>query len=277
MMEIDFTGRSVLVTGATKGIGRATALLFAGLGATVTATYSRDETAAASLRGELGVAGPGAAPGDAAGLPGEPSGVRSHRVERCDLADHEGLRSLIARLEAEGRLPSVLVCNAAYQKKATVAETDIDLLEATFRANLFGNYVLCREVADRLAAHGADGVIIVNSSNQSQFVNPTGFAYALSKASLNHMVRHLARAYVAAGIRVNGLILGWFDTEGERAFYSKEQIARQAAANIPMGRAGDPAEAARMTAFLASPLASYATGSLVRLDGGFALAPDVST
>lgn len=261
-LNVDFAGRRALVTGGTKGIGRATALLLAELGAEVVATYHVDEEAAGRLRADL----------DAT-----PPGGREHRVERCDLADHDALRSLVARLDAEQRVPDMLVCNAAFQRKAVVADTDVALLEATFRANVFGNYVLCREVCDRLVRDGEGGAVVINSSNQAEFVNPTGFAYALSKASLNHMVRHLARAYAGAGIRVNGLVLGWFDTEGERDFYSADQIARQAAKSIPAGRAGDPAEAARMIAVLASPVSSYATGSLVRVDGGFALAPDVTT
>jgi NAD(P)-dependent dehydrogenase (short-subunit alcohol dehydrogenase family) len=251
-----FAGHTVLVTGGTKGIGKAAAIRFAALGAWVTATYGSDDETAARFGDELG---------------------ESHRIVKCDLSDYAGLRNLVSQHERDGRLPDIVVANAAFQKKATVAETSVELMESTFRANVFGNFVLIRSVCDRLVSLKKPGVVIVNSSNQSRFVNPTGFAYSLTKASLNHMVRHLALAYVQDGIRVNGIILGWFDTEGERAFYSEEHIRKQAAVTIPMGRAGSPEEAAKMITFLASQDASYATGSLVRLDGGFALAPDLST
>ena len=88
---------------------------------------------------------------------------------------------------------------------------------------------------------------------------------------------HLAGALVRDNIRVNGVLLGWFDTDGERKFYSKEQIKEQAKSNIPMGRAGEPDEAARLTVFLASEESSYITGSMLRCDGGFMLAPDLGT
>jgi NAD(P)-dependent dehydrogenase (short-subunit alcohol dehydrogenase family) len=169
------------------------------------------------------------------------------------------------------------VLNAAFQKKATVRETDLDLMRKTFEVNVFGNYRLAALFADACKKKGQPGAIVVHSSNQSEFVNPTGFAYSLSKAALNQMVKHLAMAYVKDMVRVNGILLGWFDTEGERKFYSKEQIARQAALTVPSGRAGRPEEAAELTYFLGSERSSYCTGGLLRCDGGFALSPDLSS
>lgn len=255
----DFSGRHILVTGGTKGIGRACVRLFAACGGIVTATYAADEGAADALRRELEPVGP------------------SHEVLRCDTGDHDAVRRMVARLDDDDRLPEILVCNAAYQRKATLRETDLSLLEKTFQVNVFGNYLLIREIADRLEARGRGGAIIVSGSNQSRFVFPTGFAYSLSKAALDHLVRHSAFAYAKAGIRVNGILLGWFDTEGERAFYSGNQIARQAAEGIPLGRAGNPDEAARLIAYVASTHGAYITGSLLRIDGGFSLAPDTTT
>lgn len=84
------------------------------------------------------------------------------------------------------------------------------------------------------------------------------------------MVRHLALACADSGIRVNGIILGWFDTDGEHEFYSSNEIAKKASVAIPLRRAGLPEEAARLTCFPASEDCEYMTGSLVRLDGGFA-------
>jgi 3-oxoacyl-[acyl-carrier protein] reductase len=258
-MRFDFSGRHALVTGGTKGIGRACVRLFAECGATVTATYASDHRAADTLRREL----------DANGA--------CHEIVRCDTGDHGAVGRLVSGLADGDRLPDILVCNAAYQRKASLRETDLPLLERTFRVNLFGNYLLIRDVADRLEAAGRGGAIIVNGSNQSAFVFPTGFAYSLSKAALDHLVRHCAYAYAKAGIRVNGIVLGWFDTDGERAFYSSERIARQAADSIPLGRAGNPEEAAGLIAYVASKHGAYITGSLLRIDGGFSLAPDTST
>jgi NAD(P)-dependent dehydrogenase (short-subunit alcohol dehydrogenase family) len=239
-----FTGQRVVITGGSQGIGRACAELFAAEGAEVIATYIGDEAPAIATAKAITAAG------------GRIRMVRSDLGKRAD---------------------NVLVLNAAFQKKALPEDTDLDLLSQTFDINVVGNFQLAKRfIADRRTAK-KPGAIVVQSSNQGEFVNPTGFAYALSKAALNHMVKHLATSVVRDRIRINGILLGWFNTDGERAFYSAEQIQAQAAKSIPMGRAGDPTEAARVTAFLASAESSYITGTLLRADGGFALAPDLST
>lgn len=252
-----FTGKRVLITGGSQGIGRACAELMAAEGAEVIGTFSRDEEAARRAEAAIRAAGGRA------------------RMLKADLGDAAAVEHLWAECSAGG--VDALVLNAAYQKKATADETDLALIERTFRVNVGGNFQLAKLFIDARRAARAKGAIVVHSSNQGEFVNPTGFAYGMSKAALNHMVRHLARATVKEGIRVNGVLLGWFDTDGERKFYSAEQIREQAKGGIPMGRAGDPMEAARMAAFLACDDSSYMTGSLLRLDGGFALAPDLST
>lgn len=252
-----FEGKRVLVTGASKGIGRACALRFASEGAEVIGTWAGDTAAAEGAQAADRAAG------------------RSITLVRAALGDRDQTEALWRGLGPRG--VDVLVLNAAFQKKATLTETDLDLFTRTLAVNVVGNADLAQRFIAGCRAAKRPGTVVVHSSNQGEFVNPTGYAYGVSKAALNHLVRHLAQATAGEGIRVNGVILGWFDTEGERGFYSAQQIAAQAASGIPMGRAGDPAEAAELTAFLASAQSAYMTGSLVRLDGGFALDPDLGT
>lgn len=255
-MSHRFTGTRILVTGASQGLGRTCAERFAREGATVVGTWSRDAAAAARTESEL-----------------RGSGLEV-RLVRADLGDPTAVEALWT---SQGGGFDTLLLNAAYQKKADVEATDLALLEATFKVNVLGNFQLAKLFLAERRRCGKAGAIVVHSSNQAEFVNPSGFAYALSKAALNHMVRHLAKAAVKDRIRVNGVLLGWFDTDGERRFYPADQIRTQAATGIPMGRTGSASEAADLTLFLASDAASYMTGSLVRLDGGFALAPDLGT
>ena len=254
----EFEGKTVVITGGSQGIGRSCSLKFAENGAKVFINYSRNEDAAKDTLKQVEAAkGKGA-------------------IVKADLGNESEVEAMWATIIKDG-VPGALILNAAYQKKARVQETDLDLMRKTFEVNVVGNFHLARLYAEACAKANIPGVIVIHSSNQSEFVNPTGFAYALTKAALNHMVRHLARAYVKNNIRVNGVILGWFDTDGERKFYSKEQIAEQSAETVPMGRAGYPEEAADFAYFLASKQSTYFTGSLLRCDGGFALDPDLGT
>jgi NAD(P)-dependent dehydrogenase (short-subunit alcohol dehydrogenase family) len=255
----EFKNKKVLITGAGKGIGKACAVRFASGGAVVVLNYLSSEKDARETAVLVKHAGGKAI------------------LAQGDMGRDEDVAGLWKEANADGNPPVVLVLNAAYQKKCTFEETTPELLRGTFNVNIVGNFQLAKLFVDQCRERGIDGRIVIHSSNQGEFVNPTGFGYALSKAALNHMVRHIARAVAADGIRVNGVILGWFDTEGERTFYSSEQIREQAAKTIPVKRAGDPAEAANLTYFLASDASSYMTGSLVRYDGGFSLDPDLST
>ena len=254
-----FYGKKVLITGASKGIGKACAIRFAADGAFVIINYNSSRSDAEDTIGKVISAG------------------GSGKIVQGDLGNPIDIRRLWDASCDDGQIPDSLILNAAYQKKALLDDTPPELLSKTLSVNLTGNFTLARLFIDACREKGKAGTIVVHSSNQGEFVNPSGFAYAVSKAGLNHMVKHLARAVVKDHIRVNGVILGWFNTEGERTFYSTEQIEEQARDTIPMQRAGKPEEAANMTYFLASEESSYMTGSLVRYDGGFALDPDLST
>ncbi|NRA37077.1 MAG: SDR family oxidoreductase [Planctomycetes bacterium] len=257
-MQLDFTGKSILITGGSQGIGRAGAELLASFGAHVHINYAHNQAKADECVAAI-----------------EKSGgqVSAHQA---NLGEEVAVDNLWQAANAHAPIDYVIL-NAAYQKKASIAETDRALLEQTFAVNIYGNYQLACSYINSCRDRNASGSLVLHSSNQGEFVNPSGFAYALSKAALNHMCRHLAADCVKEQIRVNGVILGWFDTDGERKFYSKEQIQEQAVGGVPMQRAGDPMEAARLSAFLLSDASSYMTGSLLRNDGGFALAPDLST
>jgi 3-oxoacyl-[acyl-carrier protein] reductase len=253
-----FKGKRILITGGSQGIGRACAELMASEGGEIVGSYIHDDDAAKKAEEAI-----------------RSEGGRATMI-KADMGEPADLERLWVEATKGGGI-DVLILNAAFQKKATADETDLALMEKTFRVNVTGNFQLAKLFIAARRKAKLPGSVVIHSSNQGEFVNPTGFAYGLSKAALNHMVRHLARSVVKENIRINGVVLGWFDTDGERKFYSSEQIKEQAKTGIPMGRAGDPLEAARMTAFLASDDSSYMTGSLVRFDGGFALAPDLST
>lgn len=254
-----FKDKKILITGASKGIGRACAIRFAKDGATIIINYnSSKEDAEETLKQVIAAGGKG-------------------NIVKADMGKVEEVQQLWKSSIEDGLMPASLILNAAFQKKALVDDTDIELIRQTLEVNIIGNFALAKLFIDKCREISWQGSIVVHSSNQSEFVNPTGFAYGISKAALNHMVKHMARSTAKDNIRINAVLLGWFNTEGERKFHSAEKIEKDAFNTIPLRRIGKPEEAADISYFLASDASSYMTGSLVRLDGGFALDPDLTT
>ncbi|CAL1516819.1 SDR family oxidoreductase [Chitinophaga sp. MM2321] len=256
----NFNNKTVLVTGGSKGIGKACALRFAGAGANVIINYAGDDEKANETLRLINRKYPGKA-----------------TLAKADMGNPIEIDTLWEMFNHTGNFPEVLILNAAYQQKMKFEESNWELLEKTFSVNVFGNFHLAKLFVQTCKAKNIPGKLIIHSSNQGEFVNPTGFAYSLSKAALNHMVKHIAYATSKDNIRVNGVALGWFDTEGERTFYSGENIGEHAGNTIPIGRIGNAEEAADLAFFLAGDQSSYMTGSLLRLDGGYALSPDATT
>ena len=252
-----FKNKRIFITGISEGIGRACAEQFAHEGADVVGVYLRSSEE-------------------------RPAPTKHHRENGsvtmlpADIGNFEQLDAIWTDLTVSTGFDA-LILNAAFQKKATFDQTDLSLLEKTFHTNLFANFHLAKLYFAERGKSGAPGNIIVHTTNQAELVHPTGFAYALSKAALNHLVRHLAVAGAKHSIRVNAIVLGWFDTEGERRFCNGDEIKEKAKQDILLGRAGDPREAASMAAFMASDAAEYMTGAFVRLDGGVSLKPALST
>jgi len=254
----NFEGKTVLVTGGTKGIGKACALEFSSRGAFVVMAYGRDPSAASSaleeLRGEGG------------------EGI----LLQSNLAEPDGADRLWKSVCDAGQVPDILILNGAYQEKVLALDTDAELMQKTFQMNVFAGFLLAKACLKHWIEQGQKGVIVVHSSGQSTHVHQNAFAYAVSKAALDHMTRHLASVGAQHGIRVNGVNLGWFLTEGEKIFYEEKEMIRTAGESVPLGRIGDPREAAKFTAFLASEDCSYMTGSMLTYDGGYDLHPDTS-
>lgn len=250
----------MLITGGSMGIGKACALRFAEEGANVIVNYAKNEEKARETLQLINAKYPGKA-----------------SLAKADMGNPGEIDKLWESIAKAGNYPEVLILNAAYQEKLKFEDSDWNLFQKTFSVNVFGNFYLSKLFVKACRVNKIPGKLIIHSSNQGEFVNSTGFVYSLSKAALNQMVKHIAFATSKDKIRVNGVVLGWFDTEGERTFYKGEDIAGHAAKTIPIGRIGSSSDAADLTFFLASDRSSYMTGSLIRLDGGYALSPDATT
>ncbi len=247
-----FSGKAAWITGGANGIGRASAVGFARLGADV---LILDVLAAEEAAGVVRDV--------------EALGRRAVYV-RGDVSQREDCeRALEAGLAAFGRM-DVLLNNAAYSRLCSFLEMDVALLERTLAVILGGTFHATQLAARQMIAQGTGGAVVNISSVHATRAYPRASAYNAAKAGLNHMAATWAVELAPHGIRINSIEPGWIDTPGERAKFNAEDFA-EGARKILMRRLGSPEEIAEVVLFLASEAASYITGTVVRADGGFVL------
>jgi NAD(P)-dependent dehydrogenase (short-subunit alcohol dehydrogenase family) len=238
--EQSLSGRIALVTGATSGIGRATAIQLARQGAEVI-VHGRDKD-----RGEQVVAEIAQEGGKA-------------RFIAADLSDPAEIR----RLADEAGQVDVLVNNAGFSWFGPTADLDVATYDALFDSNVRAPYFLVAALAPRMAANG--GGSIVNVASMAGTIGLAGgAAYGGTKATLTAMTRAWAAEFSPSGVRVNAIAPGPVYTPTP----SGPEFIRALGETTAMKRASRPEEIAEVVAFLVSPAASYMTGATVAADGG---------
>jgi NAD(P)-dependent dehydrogenase (short-subunit alcohol dehydrogenase family) len=248
-MSADFQGKVALVTGGSRGIGRAVAEEFAARGATVVVQFRADRRAADATLAALGGGG--------------------HLALPADVADPEQARSLVERVVAElGRI-DVLVNNAGIYEQHPVLSTGYEDWQRTWRrtleTNLLGPANLIHAVAPHLVAAG--GGRIVNVSSRGAFRGePDHPAYGASKAGLNSLGQSMAQALGPHGIYVTTVAPGFVDTDMAAPFL-RGRGGDAIRAQSPLNRAATPREVAKVVVFLATPGAESTTGAVVDVNG----------
>ena len=250
--------RFALVTGASRGIGRAVAERFAAEGATVAINHygHAADDALVTLHQASGAAG---------------HGNRAHRIEDANVADAGAVSAMIDRIVAAwGRL-DILVNNAGIQSETPGDAFDDDALERILAVNLLGA-ARCARAAIRHFLSRPGGGVIINTSSVHELVPKPGFlAYSMSKGGLGNLTRTLALEFAGRGIRVNAAGPGATVTDLNRACTEDPGKRAMVESHIPMRRAALPEELAPVFAFLASEEASYITGQTLHACGGITL------
>ncbi|MET0620503.1 MAG: SDR family NAD(P)-dependent oxidoreductase [Thermoanaerobaculia bacterium] len=248
---IDLAPRTALITGGSRGIGRATADLFARAGARVALNYVRDEASVNAAVREIRAAG-----GEAMALAG-------------DVGDAATARQLVRDVVAAwGRL-DILVLNAGIWEEDVTGRGDVAVWDRTYAVNVRGAFLVTDAAAPHLEKHG--GAIVFVSSTAGQRGEARHSAYAASKGALISYTKSLAAELGPRGIRVNAIAPGWVDTDMSRSSLDNPIARAEIEKSIPIGRVASAADVAGPILFLVSDLARHLQGEIVNVNGGSVL------
>jgi len=253
MSLFDLTGKVALITGSTKGIGKAIACRMAEQGAKVVIS-SRNQDACDEVAEEIRNAG------------GEAIAVA------CNINYKEQLENLVARTEEQLGEVGILVCNAALNPYYGPGQ---DIPDAAFdkvmHANIGSVHRLCQLVIPGMAGRGGGAVIIVSSIGGLKGTDKLG-AYAISKAADMQIARNLAVEWGPDNVRVNCIAPGLVRTDFARALWENPETYAATVKHYPLRRIGEPDEIAGAAVFLASDAGSFTTGQTIVIDGGGTIA-----
>ncbi|MCY2978110.1 MAG: SDR family NAD(P)-dependent oxidoreductase [Planctomycetota bacterium] len=251
-MHYSFEGKNAIVTGSSKGIGRAVAIELARGGANVTINCSSSRSAAEEVQHEIEKLG------------------RKAIIVACDVADQAAVDAMVEKtVESFGSL-DLFVSNAAYSDRQLMLEADMKGFRRTIDVCMWGALHGLIASSRQMVQQGKGGAITIVSSPHSKIAFPTAMAYNMAKAAIDHMARTAAIELVNHGIRVNVFHPGWIDTPGERKFFTDEQL-QEGAKSLPLKRLGTSEEMAHGICFTLSKEASYMVGSTLTMDGGVEL------
>jgi len=242
-------GRVALVTGASAGIGRASALALAREGADVALDYVSLAEEAEKLAEQIRKLG--------------------RRALLCpvDVSDQPAVETMVARIAAElGRLDIFVSC-AVYSDRELFHCADMAGFRKTIDVSMMGAFHGLRAAANQMIRQGQGGNAVIISSPLAKVPLPTSMAYNMAKAAIDQMARTAAMELLSHRIRVNIIHPGWTDTPGERKFFS-EDVLQRAGSVLPWGRLARPEEIARGVVFLVDPDSDYITGTTLTIDGG---------
>jgi NAD(P)-dependent dehydrogenase (short-subunit alcohol dehydrogenase family) len=248
----DLSGQVALITGSSRGIGKAIAEQMAAAGAKVVIS-SRKQEACDEVRDEIRARG------------GEATSIA------CNIGRKEEVEGLVkATLGQMGRI-DILVCNAAVNPfYGSLMKLDDDAWDKIMDSNVKSSWWFCKLVAPHMVERGSGNIILISSIGAFRSTSVLG-AYGISKAADAQLARNFALELGPKGIRVNAIAPGLVKTDFAKALWSNPTILQNVEQRAPLRRIGQPVEIAGVAVFLASQAASFVTGQLIVADGGATL------
>ena len=247
---LDLSNKVALVTGASSGIGAASAKALANLGADVAFTYHHNQAGAEKVRDEIASSG------------------RKAIAIQADVREVDQIQALVARVTDELGAIDILVNNAGslVERKKNL-EMTTDLWDDVINLNLTSAMLCTKAVAPSMVERKSGAIINVVSIAAHNGGGPGAGAYSAAKAGLIGLTKSQAKELAPHGVRVNAISPGTIDTPFHEVFSTPEML-KAAVATIPMGRLGTPEDCAKVVAFLASDAAGYVVGETIEVNGG---------
>lgn len=244
------TGKVALITGGSRGIGKAMATLFAEQGAEVI-VVSRKQEGVDAVADEIKANG------------GKAHGIAAH------MGDLEAINRLLATLKERDLNIDILINNAGISPPHDLefVDTTPELWDKIMAVNLRGPFFLTAAIGKQMAARGAGSIINI-STTSSLLSQPEIGAYCVAKAAMNSMTGCFARELGPKGVRVNAIACGVINTDMGAVVMRDEETFKGAMMMVPLKRIGEPSEIATTALFLASEAASYISGEILCADGG---------
>ena len=250
LQQFDLTGKTALVTGCNKGIGKGMALGLAEAGAGIFGVSASLEPAGSAIEKEVNALG------------------RSFRAYRADFSDRKSIYAFIEKLLAENPVPDILVNNAGTIFRAPAAEHPDDYWDKVLAINLDAQFILAREIGKHMLKRG-NGKIVFTCSLLSFQGGITVPGYAASKGAIASLVKALANEWAGKGVNVNGIAPGYVATDNTAALRKDPERSKSIIDRIPAGRWGNPDDFKGAVVYLASGASDYVHGEILTVDGGW--------
>ena len=248
--SFDLSGKTALVTGCKRGIGRAMAEALAGAGADIIGVSASLEPEGSAVEASVTAMG------------------RRFEAHQCDFADRDAVRAFAATVTAGGSVPDILVNNAGTIRRKPAAEHPDDWWDEVIDVNLNAQFILSREIGRGMMARGS-GKIIFTASLLTFQGGITVPGYAASKGGVGQLTKALANEWAGRGVNVSAIAPGYVATDNTQALQDDPVRSKAILERIPAGRWGRPEDFAGPAVFLASAASDYVNGEILVVDGGW--------
>lgn len=251
-MTGSLAGKVALITGASSGIGRATALALAEAGADIALNFFSLADDAAQTAEQIRAMGQRAL------------------LYPVDVSNQAAVEAMVTDVAAKLGRVDLFVSSAVYSDREPFHTANMDGFRRTLDVSMMGAYYCLRACCNQMIRQADGGAVVIVSSPHGQIAFPNCMAYNMAKAAIDQMAKTAATELLPHKIRVNCVYPGWTDTPGERKFLNDDGIAK-AAPGLPWGRLATADEIAGAIRFLLEPGADYITGTILHIDGGLFL------